>query len=366
MNSTETVSLSCSSDVTCPARFTCHYGNCMCDYAMMFNGTHCQHANLYVTIVWSALALFAFACLIRICFNFLKYWCTCFVRAKLNNPILNWTLFSRITFSMNIISTSGVMVWALSNAFLSQSWTTDTLYKKLRYIVGPITITIAGTACVVACLNVSIVWIAMGKSWNWVSRKQQTRSNIVVAIFAFVYLVGKAVLVVLLGHGHSPLTCTYIGVLEGMAGLIIALTFFFGANFIFRSFARMPCDGAWVAAIEQPSMLQIGIRGQVHSENKNGGSAEILWKKQYACATRLINASRFVALHFVCFCCANVVSSASCSHPKLGALNTWHFGVMNNLGLIVCLVNVLFVQVKISDYLLPRKKIRRRRRVCPK
>jgi len=267
---------------------------------------------------------------------------------------------------MNIITTSGVMVWALTNATLSQGWIAATLYKKLRYIVGPIAMTVTGTACVVACLNVSIVWIEMGKSWNWVSRKQQTRSNIVVAIFAFFYLVGKALLVVLLGHGHSSLTCTYIGALEGSAGLIIALTFFFGANFIFRSFARMPCDGAGVAAIEKPSILQIGIRGQVHPESNNGKSAEILWKKQYDCATRLIHASRFVALHFVCFCCSNVVSSTSCSHPKLGALNTWHFGVMNNLGLIVCLVNVLFVQVKISDYLLPRKKIRRRKRVCPK
>jgi len=197
----------------------------------------------------------------------------------------------------------------------------------------------------------------MGKSWNWVSRKQQTRLHIFVAIFAFFYTVGKAVLVFLLGHGHSSLTCTYIGALEGSAGLIIALTFFYGANFIFRSFSRIPCDDAWVAAIKQHSIHQTGIRGLVNLENNNGRSAEIIWKKQYVCATRLINASRFVALHFVCFCCSNVVSSTSCSHPKLGALNTWHFGVMNNLGLVICLVNVLFVQVKISDYLLPTEKI---------
>jgi len=260
---------------------------------------------------------------------------------------------------MTTITAACIVVWTGTQLLRCLNIIPLASQKFNTLYIGPNILVIFGTTAVIACLNISMVWIELASTEDWISRKLKEKSKIAIVMTACFYFGGECVVGVLLGSGNSTIACRSVGALNGAFGLFIAFAFRFGSKVVSKSLAtiipRVEVKEINTADSPHPN---VAPKGKESPDNNISSKALSVFQQHQQCAERVIDASRFVAFHCFCLFCSCTVYSFSCTDPKLGALI--------NTAVVIDAFNLLCSQVKISDYLLPSKKIRlQRRRVVP-
>jgi len=266
---------------------------------------------------------------------------------------------------MSIISTGSFLIWLGVQSVRSLNRIPLGTQKYLGLYVGPVALAIGATACIVACIMVSVGWIQMATAWPWISPKQLAMSRMVIMITAFLYFCTACLWSALFASSYSHYSSRFFGGLNATIFLANSFAFRLGASLVSRSLssvASKPTDSLPAAKAEEDAPNQVVARfrdnPQTKNKEKKAGSCanptKITHKKQKECAKIVIECARYISVcNFFCSC-GMAAYVFSCSNPA-------HGKVVHSSTFIVVL-NIFCMQVKLCDYLASTKALLRRHR----